>query len=67
MTTTAQAAVEFTSVLAQFTPDVMGQLTLYSCRRGGASAARAVGVSTEAIELMGGWARGLRSHAQELP
>jgi hypothetical protein len=58
LTTTAQAAAVFTAVLARFTPDVMGQLTLYSCRRGGASAARAVGVSTEAIELMGGWARG---------
>jgi hypothetical protein len=58
LTTTAQAASVFTAVLAQFTPEVMGQLTLYSCRRGGASAARAVGVSTEAIELMGGWSRG---------
>jgi hypothetical protein len=58
MTTTAHAAASFTAVLARFTPDVVGQLTLYSCRRGGASAARAVGVSTEAIELMGGWARG---------
>jgi hypothetical protein len=58
LTTTAQAAAVFTAVLAEFTPEAMGQLTLYSCRRGGASAARAVGVSTEAIELMGGWARG---------
>jgi hypothetical protein len=58
LSTTAQAAHVFNAVLAQFTPNVVGQLTLYSCRRGGASAARAVGVSTEAIELMGGWARG---------
>lgn len=58
LATTAQATCWFAAVLAEFTPDVMGKLTLYSCRRGGASAARAVGVSTEAIELMGGWARG---------
>ena len=56
--TTAQAAGWFTAVLAEFSPGVMGQLTLYSCRRGGASAARAVGVPLYLIELMGGWARG---------
>jgi hypothetical protein len=54
----AAAAGWFTAVLAEFTPDVMGQLTLYSCRRGGASAARAVGVPLDLIELMGGWAMG---------
>ncbi len=56
--TTSQAAGWFTAVLAEFSPGVMGQLTLYSCRRGGASAARAAGVPLYLIELMGGWARG---------
>jgi hypothetical protein len=56
--TTSQAAGWFTAVLAEFSPGLMGQLTLYSCRRGGASAARAVGVHLYLIELMGGWARG---------
>jgi hypothetical protein len=55
---TSQAAGWFAAVLAEFTPGVLGQLTLYSCRRGGASAARAVGVPMDLIELMGGWAMG---------
>ena len=52
--TTANAASWFTAVLAEFTLEGMGQLTLYSCRRGGTSAAKAVGVPLETIELMGG-------------
>ena len=63
--TTGEAAGWFTSVLATVTPAVLGQLTLYSCRRGGASAARAAGVPMDVIEVAGGWAMGstaLRRH-----
>ena len=58
---TSQGAAWFTAVLAEFSPSLLGQLTLYSCRRGGASAARAAGVPMELIELMGGWARGSKA------
>ena len=46
-------------------PHLTGVHTLYSLRRGGASAARAVGVPLEVIESFGGWSAGsaaLRAH-----
>ena len=66
---TGVAAGWFSAVMASITPGVMGQLTLYSCRRGGASAAFAAGVPMEVIEVAGGWAMGstaLRKHYIDL-
>jgi hypothetical protein len=58
---TSQGAAWFAAVLAEFSPTLLGQLTAYSLRRGGASAARAAGVPLEVIELMGGWAKGSKA------
>jgi hypothetical protein len=62
--TTGVAAAWFSAVLlASVTPSVLGQLALYSCRRGGASAAMDV------IEVAGGWAMAstaLRRHYIDL-
>lgn len=57
------AAFQRALILAR--PDLAGVFSQYSCRRGGTSAAYAVGVPLDVLESMGGWAVGskaMRSH-----
>lgn len=63
-TPTAESWFELACQRARF-PAVVGRYTLYSTRRGGASAAAAVGVPLHKLEALGGWTQGssaLRSH-----
>jgi len=53
---TQQAAAWFVTSVTTVAPQMLGSLSLYSCRRGGASAAAAIGVSLDVIEAAGGWA-----------
>ena len=48
----------FAATLTTFAPSAVRSHTLYSLRRGGASAARAVGVPLEVLESFGGWCVG---------
>jgi hypothetical protein len=55
----------FQRALELVRPDLLGKFSQYSCRRGGASAAYAVGVPIDVIESVGFWARNstaLRDH-----
>lgn len=61
----ANAEAWFHLVVNELLPSSMGDHTLYSLRRGGASAARAAGVPMEVLESFGGWCAGssaLRRH-----
>lgn len=56
--TTPVAESWFAAVLRSYFPELVGVHTLYSLRRGGASAARAAGLDLQVIESFGGWSAG---------